>query len=388
MENRIVVDFNTLDRIAKQLNTVGSDLEAAMSILSGINPTQANGAYLRLNGANVSLKSVGGTVSAYNVTQAVLNYRSAISRLSDHSRDLSRSVHNTSGSFQKLEGRTGRNLETGSQAPSASADVSEPTKSLFGWSELWKFVGEGGIVGSLISTIGQQITGGTTPTPKRVLQVLKGATKTGERIAKGLSETSFDWKRLVGFNVAINADTPSNYILALKEESLKYSFGNAKNTAGKTAVACKWAGSILTVLTVGYDNWTSEGDKDNSLGRKIGETAIESTVKIGGGMLISAGVTAGLAALGVVGAPAIAVGAATVGISLILNKVSEAITGKDIAENVSDFVFDVLPEIGKNIGNALDSAGKAIGNAIDSAGKAISGWWNGMTGGLASAFGW
>ena len=89
MENRIVVDFNALDRIARQLNTASSDLDAAMSILSGAYPTRAGGAYVRLNGATIALRSVGGTVSASNVEQVVTNYRGAIKRLGNRSRSLS-----------------------------------------------------------------------------------------------------------------------------------------------------------------------------------------------------------------------------------------------------------------------------------------------------------
>lgn len=108
MENRITVDFNALDRIVKKLNTAGNDLQDAVSILAAAHPTQKNGGDLRIQGASTSLRSVGGTVQAYNVTQAVQNYRIAVARLSSHSHALAAGVRSVSSAFRKAE-RESRN---------------------------------------------------------------------------------------------------------------------------------------------------------------------------------------------------------------------------------------------------------------------------------------
>ena len=389
MENRIVVDFDALDRITGKLNTAGSELDAALSMLSCAAPGKVNGGTLRLNGADMSFRSVGGTVSAGDVAQAVRNYRSAIERLGAHSRELSGAVKQVASAFRSAESVCGKTPETGTAAPTSEEESfgSKFVDAAFNWKSLWKLLGNAGLIGTAIATIGEQITGGTTTLPKRILQVLKGVAKLGEGISKGVAETSFDWSRLWGGNAAITTDSPTNFFSALKAEGQKYSFGNAKGTAGKAAVACKWAGAILTVAVVGYDNWTGEDDKDNSVGRKIGETVIESAVKIGGGMLVSAGVAAGAAALGIVGAPALAIGAAATVITIAANAVCTAVTGKDIAENVSDFVFDTaVPWVEDTAIPWVKDTAEKVGNAVSAAGKTISGWWKGLTGGTGLAF--
>lgn len=117
MANRIVVDFNALDRIARHLTAVGNDIEAAASLLGGADLTKAGGAYLRLNGANISFQSISGSVSASNAAQAAVNYRSAAKRLSDHSRSLSSAVKQVSASFRTTEAGNNRGLNAGEKAP-------------------------------------------------------------------------------------------------------------------------------------------------------------------------------------------------------------------------------------------------------------------------------
>ena len=246
------------------------------------------------------------------------------------------------------------------------------------WKDTWNIPKQFGIVGKTIGTIGGLITGGFNP--KNILSTAKDAASVVEKTAKAFSGSSFDWKKLFGFEAAITSDTPKNFFKAFGEEAGKYNFGNATKVGEKIAVGAKWAGGILTVVTTGWDNFT---DKSNSTGRAVAETIGESAVKIGGGMVISAGVTAGAAALGFVGAPAVAVGLVTVGVTWGINRVSETLTGKGAAELISDTVIDTGIGIAKGVkkgvtyaGKAITNAGKAIGNAASDAGKAISGWWN------------
>ena len=113
MNDRIVVDFYALDRIAKQLGNAGSELNAAMSQLANLHLTRDSGAYLQLNGADISLRSVGGTVSASTVTQAIQSYRSTLGRLSAYSDSLAGAVGQTSSKFSRTDAALGRGLDTG-----------------------------------------------------------------------------------------------------------------------------------------------------------------------------------------------------------------------------------------------------------------------------------
>lgn len=247
------------------------------------------------------------------------------------------------------------------------AKVNEKTTgdfSLWSWKDTWKLVGSGGIIGSIISAVGGAITGGVSVS--NGLNTTKGVAKIIENIAKAVPKTSnasFDWKTLFGFNSAITKDTPKSFSKAFGESVDKLKFGNAKTVSDKVAVGAKWAGYGLTAITTVYDNFTDTSE-NNSTGRKIAESIGETAVKIGEGLLIGAGVTAAFAAAGAVGAPAVVVGAVTVGVTWAIDKVCEAITGKDVAEFVSDTVLDT----GKK-------AVHAVGNAAKKVSGAVSGWW-------------
>ena len=105
MANRIVVDFNSLERISRKLMEAGHDIEEAASILGAVRPTQANGAYTRLNGLSISFRSIGGSVSASNAAQVAVNYRSAARRLSHYAHSLATGVKETGALFRQNEQR-------------------------------------------------------------------------------------------------------------------------------------------------------------------------------------------------------------------------------------------------------------------------------------------
>ena len=102
MQERITVDFQALDRIASRLRTAGGDLEEAARMLSRLSLSVENGAYARAN-VGISLKSIGGRVSASSVSGAVSSYRNALNRLGLHSRALATSVNTAARSFREAE---------------------------------------------------------------------------------------------------------------------------------------------------------------------------------------------------------------------------------------------------------------------------------------------
>lgn len=377
MENRITVDFNALDRIVKKLNTAGNDLQDAVSILAAAHPTQKNGGDLRIQGASTSLRSVGGTVQAYNVTQAVQNYRIAVARLSSHSHALAAGVRSVSSAFRKAENTAGRKAKagsTGEAAPKTTGGNGESGRTGFDWSAFmpeWsdaaKVAGEFGVIGTGVAAIIELVSSWNTGAKpaKMVLSLLKSLVKGTEKIAKGVSNNGIDW-----FGLAkVNPDkVPKTFGEAWSDSWGKYKVGDKATTAGKISAVAKWAGSILTVLSTGYENFT-DTTENNSFERKVAETIGESAVKIVGGALIGS-------AVALLGGPAIVTGLITVGVTWGINSLSEAWTGKNAAEFISDACLD----FGESIGSA-------IGDAVNTAKKKISGWWESLHYNLATADG-
>lgn len=127
----------------------------------------------------------------------------------------------------------------------------------------------------------------------------------------------------------------------------------------------KAAGWALSLVANGFSNYEEYQDGGISKGRAVAETISETLIDIGKGALITAGVAAGLATIGV-SAPAVVVAGAGVAISaaadFICKKVTGALTGeeKGLTETVSDFVLDTVSDIGKKVGNVFSSAKDAI----------------------------
>lgn len=371
MENRITVDFNALDRIVKKLNTASNDLQDAVSILAAAHPTQKNGGDLRIQGASTSLRSVGGTVQAYNVAQAVQNYRIAVARLSSHSHALAAGVRSVSSAFRGVENKAGRKAKagnTGEAAPTSEGKSSFDWSAFIpGWSDAAKVAGELGVIGTGVAAIIELVSSWNTGAKpaKMVLSLLKSLAKGTEKIAKGVSNNGIDWVGLA----KVNPDkVPKTFGEAWSDSWGKYKIGDKATTAGKIGAVAKWAGSILTVLSTGYENFT-DTTENNSFERKVAETIGESTVKIVGGALIGS-------AVALLGGPAIVTGLITVGVTWGINSLSEAWTGKNAAEFISDACLD----FGESIGSA-------IGDAVNTAKKKISGWWESLHYNLAPANG-
>lgn len=391
MENSIVVDFNALDRIAAKLDRAGNELNTAMSLLSGAQLSAAAGAQMRLNGGAITLRTAGVTVSAATVAQAIQSYRTALNRVGGYAGDLSAGVRAAANAFHMTESAlAGGALPTQPDGgENLGSSGNERDRSSFGWDDIWelflKLLPEAGFGGAIIGLFGQQLTGGTTAWPKRILQILSGGTKAAGGIAKGFSSSSsFDWKRLFSTYTDPDGTQKPSFSDALKKQFSKYSFANAEKVGDKIAVGCKWLGTALTVLTTGWDNYEEAGGQFTD--RMLGETVIESGVKIGTGVLAGAAIAAILP----VGAPAVLVGGLAVGVTWAVDKLSEALFDRNLAEMVSDTAMNLIENTQKGwetLKSDFQEAGNRIGNAVSSAGKAISGWWNGLFGKPAAAGG-
>lgn len=166
---------------------------------------------------------------------------------------------------------------------------------------------------------------------------------------------------------------------SLFKEALKSQWDGWKPPVGSSGVedwlkpVCKWAGAAFSTLTNGMENFQ---EFDGFTGRMIGETVVETVTDVGMdiavGAAVSAGVTALAVAAGVAGAPAVVVGAVTVGAVWALNSLcSWATGGKDVGEVVADFVCDTAEKLGDAAKNLWGRIKQSVGRSVSPGGAAV-----------------
>lgn len=221
-----------------------------------------------------------------------------------------------------------------------AADVLDKVLDEVGWS----VIGNAGIVGGLVSTIGSLSTSDWTVPD--VLNAVDSLVSVIEGIAPSVfGETEVNWanaltkEALLGWDDAfenLDMSAPDRAFMSSLNDDL---FPNATTVGEKIAVGAKWAGAILTGAMNLCDNIEEFKGQDGKLGRILAETGVETAVDIGLGMVATAGVTALAAAAGITAAPAVVAGAAATGVVWAANKVCKWVTGgKDIGEVAADAV--------------------------------------------------
>ena len=195
-------------------------------------------------------------------------------------------------------------------------------------------------------------------------------------LVKNTNGTKVDWASWFGLN-------PSN---KGPWESALGKYTDFSSAGKGFSTVCNWAAAIVTS---GYDNFKEFGDGWYSNPRFFGETATETLINVGEGILMSA---AAAAILGTT-APAVAVGVlaavGTVAVDAGINSIIRLVTGNpkaDWKEAVSDFVCDSVGnavEWVKDTGQAVvdwaaDTASDiadSIGEGISNIGNTICGWF-------------
>lgn len=136
-----------------------------------------------------------------------------------------------------------------------------------------------------------------------------------------------------------------------KDQKGDYGLGDkAKDlsTAGKVKVAAKYVGTAIDFALTAFDNKEEYGGE--MTGRAWEETISETLVSAGEGLLIGGGVTLVMGA----GAPVVAVGVVTAGVTWAVDMGYRWISGSEtgLVEDVSDFLCD----------NVFEPVGNAVGN--------------------------
>ncbi|MCD8323333.1 MAG: hypothetical protein LUC89_10710 [Oscillospiraceae bacterium] len=384
MEDRVIVDFDALDRIAGKLKTACNELESAGKLLSASSLSSAGGAYLRLSGCGASLQTVGGSVSAGTVAQAVTSYRAALNRISAYSSSLASAVSTTASMFRSAEsGSSTLNITAVSAESLSGATVLANAISTTDSTELfdydWKdIVGSFGNIGKIFGIVDKTLEASTWnewasvglsiwQTTSKIAKDYSNYTKIGNAIGTQNAMAYF-WKKQFGLRSVGYASTASsptarfynNLHNTTSPYNLSDAFAPLTGQKGAVATVAAWAGVALTGVTNAYSNIQEQKNSNGTMstGRVVAETitetALDTVITYGGTAVVGAAITA---ATGVVAAPvvvAVATGAAIAGI----NAGAKAVFGKTVTEAVSDFVLDSAV----NVGNAISSGAKTVAN--------------------------
>ena len=218
------------------------------------------------------------------------------------------------------------------------------------WKDTWKVIGKAGIVGSGADLINKFIAGDGSA--KAGIDFGKSFSSLLGNVASAVGAGSKWSEYIFGTNSALKEPGISSFGKTFKSSWKSFredlNFAKASNNAEKSKVITKWAGHILTLASNGLENIEEAKDGSISTERAVAETVIETGVDITVGAAATAVTSAGMAALGFVGAPAVAVGAGAVAVTWAANGVCKWVTGgKDLGEVVADVSYDIVEGVGK-----------------------------------------
>jgi len=249
------------------------------------------------------------------------------------------------------------------------------------WDKLfWKGVGQIGVVGKVVSGLRDFSSSGVSwksicKGTKDLLSVVGDVAKEASKDNPDFKELLFgNWKKggiLEGLSGITTASSKGAIFCASLSKQLSgYSFKNASTVGDKIKVGTKWTGTMLSFAGNAIDNYEEFGTVNS--GRFWAESVTETAVDVGLGMLATAGTTVLLGA----SAPAVVVCGVAVGVNWLADRVSEAVTGKEFTELVSDTILDFGEKV-------VDVGGKVVQGITDT----VSGWGESICAGWKKVFG-
>ena len=356
MADRIIIDFQALDRISDRLNAAGRELDQAMSQLAHLNVTRAAGADVRISGCETSLRTTSMTVNAETVSAAVSSYKGAIGSISWYTGKLGAAVRNASELFEATENSlSGKKLDTGEAAPTNEGSEGEPSGSS-AWDAflryLQKAIGKAGILGTIASAAWSSTSSNS------VFEALaKYLSKTGPSYAKWAKHFTKDGNMLSLVGLDKFLKTPATE--GTKWARMATNFENGFMKGLKSGPA--W---IAAGVSSAFSNYHEYANGDISADRAVFETVYETV----GTVALSAAVAAGVAAM-IPTAPVLAVGVIAAGIIFVGDEVVSLFTGKGIVESAGTWagnIYDNLKEKCKSVGATIVSGWNAFSRSVSS----------------------
>ncbi|MDE7244330.1 MAG: hypothetical protein K2O18_10210, partial [Oscillospiraceae bacterium] len=125
MADRIIVDFQALDRISSRLSAAGRELDQAMLQLAGLHVTRDAGGDVCISGCGINLRTVGRPVLAGTVSEAVASYKRAVRDLSGYTGRFGSAVQRVHDLFETTENElSGKKLDVGEAPPAENGTES------------------------------------------------------------------------------------------------------------------------------------------------------------------------------------------------------------------------------------------------------------------------
>ncbi len=376
MANKLLYDTNTLDSIANKINRLSSDLQQSKNTISGIASAidKKSGAQLHF-GSSSYFSMASMRAGNDDIKSCLQQYARVLERYSSISTKLSGNVRKVSDLVSETEnrltnyitqsGEAGPFANGGNSAGSGSSGNSSAGGSGNSPSSNEKFdfqkllldiISKAGSGGSFLSGIL-----GMFKDDFNLESIMKFAVRSGDSVIKWVkalksSDQPF-YKQLFGLtDYLTDPSTAKNTWTAFKSN---FGTGFKKGMSNKAS----W---LTAAIGSAFDNYEEFGGKITD--RCVVEWATETATSVTLGAATTALAGAGLAALGVVNAPVLLVGAAGVVIysgadALWKNTLGD---GKSITQSVGNFV-----------GNVYDGAKEGLGKAADWLGDKIDGIKNG-----------
>lgn len=366
---RIYVDFAKLDQIgnrcksvASKVDTIQSDLQHTIRQLDWDVRFESN--------INSTATQIARKLELYS--KALENYQRFVEDA--HSEYTKMDEYKKLNITAQLDPRIFHILGPGGQLQIFTDEF----WSNYGWKEILSGAGYIGTIYSLINDIKNGKTWRDfAKNGVNAYQFLSGAAKTYnnyKKIGNAVgTKTAMAWwaKNVTGLKPLGRASTAKNPFtrfannLTNKTSPFNAQFKNVvDNFKGANGVG-KAVASWGAVAVNGVLNWFNNKDEQaNSNGtmsdgrviaETITETAVDTALTYGTGIVVGAAVTA---ALGTVAAPGVVVVAASGAVVAGLNAGVKALTGKTTTEWISDAVLDT----GEAIGNAAKNVSESIGS--------------------------
>lgn len=366
---RIYVDFAKLDQIgnrcksvASKVDTIQSDLQHTIRQLDWDVRFESN--------INSTATQIARKLELYS--KALENYQRFIEDA--HSEYTKLDEYKKLNITAQLDPRIYHILGPGGQLQIFTDEF----WSNYGWKEILSGAGYIGTIYSLINDIKNGKTWRDfAKNGVNAYQFLSGATKTYnnyKKIGNAVgTKTAMAWwaKNVTGLKPLGRASTAKNPFtrfannLTNKTSPFNAQFKNVvDNFKGANGVG-KAVASWGAVAVNGVLNWFNNKDEQASsngtmsdgrvIAETITETAVDTALTYGTGIVVGAAVTA---ALGTVAAPGVVVVAASGAVVAGLNAGVKALTGKTTTEWISDAVLDT----GEAIGNAAKNVSESIGS--------------------------
>ena len=353
---------------------------------------QLNEIARRLNGISTRVSSVNRKLGWNSCVDAIVRlrlsgYGRGVATLNDKAAMLSEVLNTAMGQYMRAEREAGaeqsvndKTVAPGNPDPLKSVwdRFTDGLRDKFGWDEILEGAGYIGTIYGFFNDIkGWKTWGDAAVTGIKVYEFLEGAAKTFKNYKKignavGTKTAMAWWARnITGLKPLGRASTAKNFFTRFSNNltnktspfsgQIKDVINNFKGTNGAGKAVASWGAVAVNGIVNTFSNVEEQRASNGSMstGRVVAETitetAIDTALTYGTGIVVGAAVTT---VLGTAAAPGVVVVALS-GLAIAgINAGVEAVTGTTLTEWSSDTILNTVEGIGSGIKNAAGSVGR------------------------------